>query len=520
MASAARRRLGHTLRVSGSRRVRRDGLAGGAAPPVAGRRVSRGESVEEHRAAGPAPAVAGRRARARSPGDGPAAAGRGADLLRDPGDRARRQRRGGPPRLSRDQGHLRLGLAGDPGPLRGARAGGAARPGQRRARHAVRARSPAPLRPGAARGGSGARRACGGQRRPAAGRAASAQRRNAPRPPTPPSIPTPRSPASICRKVRQTRGIELSDISQRTKISERYLRAIEEERFSEMPAAVYVRGYVAGVRAGAAHGRAPGDGELPGAVPQEHGRTGARRGPLTGPGRGSSKARASQSRQSGRVQSASPDPRFREQAGSGGGEETVRWSPTSSVGETGPGARRDERVALPALAGRLLSPEAPPAVGAPLPGRAARYRRGQRHLLFPHPSPDLCGLAKVRPRRIHLRGQGQPVHHPHAQASKLRAPVGELLCLGPPASRHLAGTDSLAASAAALLGRGARAGVLRRAPARRRQRRAMGPPTRPEDHRSLGAPRGGRTGGSSSATPSESGIRPGCLPTRSRCSGR
>ncbi|HVZ85880.1 MAG TPA: helix-turn-helix domain-containing protein [Polyangia bacterium] len=48
----------------------------------------------------------------------------------------------------------------------------------------------------------------------------------------------------LLRKVRQTRGIELGDISQRTKISERYLRAIEDERFSEMPAAVYVRGYV------------------------------------------------------------------------------------------------------------------------------------------------------------------------------------------------------------------------------------------------------------------------------------
>jgi flagellar biosynthesis protein FlhG len=46
------------------------------------------------------------------------------------------------------------------------------------------------------------------------------------------------------RKVRQTRGIELGDISQRTKISERYLRAIEDERFTDMPAAVYVRGYV------------------------------------------------------------------------------------------------------------------------------------------------------------------------------------------------------------------------------------------------------------------------------------
>jgi flagellar biosynthesis protein FlhG len=46
------------------------------------------------------------------------------------------------------------------------------------------------------------------------------------------------------KKIRQTRGIELGDISQRTKISERYLRAIEDERFSDMPAAVYVRGYV------------------------------------------------------------------------------------------------------------------------------------------------------------------------------------------------------------------------------------------------------------------------------------
>ncbi|HVT08950.1 MAG TPA: helix-turn-helix domain-containing protein [Polyangia bacterium] len=46
------------------------------------------------------------------------------------------------------------------------------------------------------------------------------------------------------RKIRQSRGIELGDISQRTKISERYLRALEEERFAEMPAVVYVRGYI------------------------------------------------------------------------------------------------------------------------------------------------------------------------------------------------------------------------------------------------------------------------------------
>jgi flagellar biosynthesis protein FlhG len=49
---------------------------------------------------------------------------------------------------------------------------------------------------------------------------------------------------AFLRKVREIRGLELSDISQRTKISERYLRALEEEQFAEMPAAVYVRGYV------------------------------------------------------------------------------------------------------------------------------------------------------------------------------------------------------------------------------------------------------------------------------------
>ena len=49
---------------------------------------------------------------------------------------------------------------------------------------------------------------------------------------------------AFLKKLRETRGIELGDIAQRTKISERYLRAIEDERFSDMPAAVYVRGYV------------------------------------------------------------------------------------------------------------------------------------------------------------------------------------------------------------------------------------------------------------------------------------
>ncbi|HVX97309.1 MAG TPA: helix-turn-helix domain-containing protein [Polyangia bacterium] len=49
---------------------------------------------------------------------------------------------------------------------------------------------------------------------------------------------------AVLRKIRESRGIELGDIAHRTKISERHLRAIEDERFGEMPAAVYVRGYV------------------------------------------------------------------------------------------------------------------------------------------------------------------------------------------------------------------------------------------------------------------------------------
>jgi flagellar biosynthesis protein FlhG len=49
---------------------------------------------------------------------------------------------------------------------------------------------------------------------------------------------------AFLRKVREIRGLELNDIAQRTKISERYLRALEEEQFGDMPAAVYVRGYV------------------------------------------------------------------------------------------------------------------------------------------------------------------------------------------------------------------------------------------------------------------------------------
>ncbi len=49
---------------------------------------------------------------------------------------------------------------------------------------------------------------------------------------------------ALFRQLREARGIDLTSISQRTKIAASHLRAIEEERFQTMPAPVYVRGFL------------------------------------------------------------------------------------------------------------------------------------------------------------------------------------------------------------------------------------------------------------------------------------
>lgn len=49
---------------------------------------------------------------------------------------------------------------------------------------------------------------------------------------------------SLLRKVRESQGIEISDIAQRTKISIAHLLAIENESVGDLPAAVYVQGFV------------------------------------------------------------------------------------------------------------------------------------------------------------------------------------------------------------------------------------------------------------------------------------
>ena len=47
------------------------------------------------------------------------------------------------------------------------------------------------------------------------------------------------------RRSRLRRGIEIEEIAGITKISPNYLRCLEEERFSDLPAPVYVRGFIA-----------------------------------------------------------------------------------------------------------------------------------------------------------------------------------------------------------------------------------------------------------------------------------
>ena len=48
----------------------------------------------------------------------------------------------------------------------------------------------------------------------------------------------------VLRRIRLSRGVEFEEISAVTKINETYLRFIEENRFLDLPAPVYVRGFL------------------------------------------------------------------------------------------------------------------------------------------------------------------------------------------------------------------------------------------------------------------------------------
>ena len=48
----------------------------------------------------------------------------------------------------------------------------------------------------------------------------------------------------LLKTLREARGIDLAEISQRTKVSVHHLRSIEDEAWGAMPAQVYLRGFL------------------------------------------------------------------------------------------------------------------------------------------------------------------------------------------------------------------------------------------------------------------------------------
>jgi len=65
-----------------------------------------------------------------------------------------------------------------------------------------------------------------------------------PLPPAPEITPDSDFTGALLRAVRQSRGIRIEEISQKTKIGSGYLLAIENDDYAALPAAVYVRGFV------------------------------------------------------------------------------------------------------------------------------------------------------------------------------------------------------------------------------------------------------------------------------------
>lgn len=62
--------------------------------------------------------------------------------------------------------------------------------------------------------------------------------------PAPPITPDTEFRGPLIRAVRESLGLEIRDVSQRTKIGQGYIRAVEEDDYASLPALVYVRGFV------------------------------------------------------------------------------------------------------------------------------------------------------------------------------------------------------------------------------------------------------------------------------------
>ncbi|MGF1467476.1 MAG: helix-turn-helix domain-containing protein [Sandaracinaceae bacterium] len=63
-------------------------------------------------------------------------------------------------------------------------------------------------------------------------------------PPAPEVNPDTDFNGSLLRQIRESQGVELKEISERTKVGTTYLAAIEQDDFRSLPAPVYVRGFV------------------------------------------------------------------------------------------------------------------------------------------------------------------------------------------------------------------------------------------------------------------------------------
>lgn len=67
---------------------------------------------------------------------------------------------------------------------------------------------------------------------------------NAELPPAPSITPDTEFSGALLRAVRESQGTSLEQISEKTKVGTSYLRCIEEEVYTQLPASVYVRGFV------------------------------------------------------------------------------------------------------------------------------------------------------------------------------------------------------------------------------------------------------------------------------------
>lgn len=67
---------------------------------------------------------------------------------------------------------------------------------------------------------------------------------NEPRPPPPDLTPDTQFTGPLLKQVRESQGVELRDISQKSKVGLGYLKAIEEDDFEHLPAVVYTTGFV------------------------------------------------------------------------------------------------------------------------------------------------------------------------------------------------------------------------------------------------------------------------------------